>query len=99
MAAPTGTSDHGNAKAAKPMAILTPNAMVADHFPRRLMAPFSRHATRWGPNFGWCNSRASSAGLLRAKQNAAKIMNGTVGSKGRTMPTVPTATANTPAHR
>ena len=63
--------------------MLTPNAIVADHFPRRLMAPFSRHATRWAPNFGWFSSRASSAGLLRAKQKAAKIMNGTVGNKGR----------------
>ncbi len=94
-----GTNDHGNVKIAKPIAMLIPNAIVADHFPCRLMAPFSRHATRCAPNFGWFSSRDSSAGLLRAKQKAAKIMKGTVGSNGKAMPAVPKARANKPAQR
>ncbi len=43
--------------------------------------------------------RASSAGLLRAKQKAANIMNGTVGNKGNTVPKVPSATEVKPAAR
>ena len=92
-------SDQGIAIAANDMAMLTPKAMVADHFARLLITPFSRHATKWCPNRGWAINRASSAGLLRAKQNAANIINGTVGSKGRKMPIVPSATASSPADR
>ena len=43
--------------------------------------------------------RASSAGLLRAKQKAAKIIKGTVGNKGRTVPIAPNVTDVKPAAR
>jgi hypothetical protein len=73
--------------------------MIAAVLPRRLMLPCSRQARMWGPKRGSATSRASSAGLLRAKQKAASSMNGTVGSKGRKMPIAPSATAVKPIRR
>ena len=43
--------------------------------------------------------RASNAGLLRAKQNAANIKNGTVGIIGRNMPITPKAAETMPPVR
>lgn len=98
-ATPKGINDHKSGRVARLIAILMAKAVAADHFARRDTTPFSRQATRWWPKWGWFIRRASSAGLLRAKQKAAKIMNGTVGNKGKTVPKVPSATDVKPAAR
>lgn len=81
----------------KPIIMLIVKAMVADHFAVRLTTPFSRQAVKWGPKRGCVNNWDSSAGLLRAKQKAANIKNGTVGNRGKNAPTEPSATDASPA--
>lgn len=86
----------GGVRNISPIAPLTAKANRAAIFPRRLIARRSRQAVKCGFIAGCSTIRRSSAGLLRAKQYAARIINGTVGSSGRITPTAPSASANMP---
>mgnify|MGYP006278027485 FL=1 len=69
---------------------------VAAILPRREIAPRSRHAKIGGPKTGCCNSQSCNCGDDRAKQNAARSMNGTVGKSGKNTPSAPKQSARIP---
>lgn len=92
----TGKSRIGKGRSSSPAVALATNANTAADLPRLLIAPCSRQAVMCGCIAGCSTMRRSSDGLLRAKQNAARIMNGTVGSNGRITPTAPNASERSP---
>ncbi len=98
-AAPTGSKNHGKGENAKASTTLNAKAANAAFFPRRLIAPFSRQRRICGPKWRCSSNRASSAGLDRAKQKAASIMNGTVGNSGRKAPIAPSPNDKNPQNR
>jgi hypothetical protein len=80
-----------------PIAALTANAAKAARLPLRLIAPRLRQAWMCDPKAGCDTSQCSSRGLERAKQNAARITNGTVGRSGRNSPIPPSSSEIAPA--
>ncbi len=91
-----GDADHGSGSRTSDIAELTANALSAARLPVREIAPVSRHNRIGGPNLGCLSNLCSSIGLLRAKQKAAKIRKGTVGSSGRTIPAPPSPSETKP---
>jgi hypothetical protein len=67
-AARIGAADQGQGAKINATTMLTANAALAANLPLRLIAPRSRQLTMCGPKVGCPSSRASSFGLLRAKQ-------------------------------
>lgn len=98
-AAAAGMSDQGKASIAKLAATLAAKATSAAHFPDRLIAPPFRQARMCGPNLSFSTSPCSIRGLERAKQKAARMTNGTVGSSGTTSPTAPRRSERSPTLR
>ena len=64
---------------------------VASCLARRGTARLLRQSRTMGPNTRWASSQSSRRLLPREKQNAARSTNGTVGNRGRKMPTSPAA--------
>lgn len=98
-AARIGATDQGQGAKISAINMLSPKAMLAATFPLRLIAPRSRHETMWPPKTGWPSNRASSAGLLRAKQYAARITNTVVGITGSIAPIMARPSDTMPAIR
>src|SRR3546814_12422607 len=82
-------SDQGKGEAKRPSTALNAKAASAARLPRREIAPFSRHSLIAGQKRGLSRSLRSSAVLLRAKQKAARMLKGTVGSRGSSSPSPP----------
>jgi len=95
-AAMIGTIDQGQGAKTSASAMLTAKATLAAIFALRVIAPRVRQATIWRPNTGCSSSHASSRGDERAKQKAARITKGTVGSNGNTAPIAPSARDSQP---
>ena len=63
------------------------------------MRKLLRQARIAAPALGWASSFASHSGWDRAKNHAARIRKGVVGSSGRKAPMTPSATDSTPSAR
>src|SRR3546814_6725214 len=98
-AAATGIRHQGKGDRNNASTPLNAKAASAAFFPRRLIAPLSRQRRLCGPKWRCSSNRASSAGLDRAKQKAARIMNGTVGNSVRKEPIAPSPNDKKPTAR
>lgn len=74
----------------------TAKEMVANFFAFGRMAPLWFQSSIKGPNVGCVVIQVCSLSDERAKQNAARIMKGTVGSKGKMTPKRPKQTLTSP---
>ena len=98
-AAMAGMSAQGSGRSAKPATALAPNARSAARFPAGLIAPRLRQAAICAPNRSCPTSQRSSLGLDRAKQKAARMTKGTVGSNGTNAPMAPIISDSSPQIR
>lgn len=80
-AAATGSCIAGKCRSRIPSRALAVKAKTAAVLPLRLIAPRSRHAAKCGFRPGCSTILRSSAGLLRAKHKAVRIISGTVGRR------------------
>ncbi len=70
---------------------------IAQSFVRQGIARWRSHSVTIGPKVRWCRSHRWNRGEERAKHAAARSMNGVVGSKGSTIPAMPSPTDTNPA--